>query len=225
MLFHPILRDALLFPGLPHPRAVVCLCPLQVLTEAAVSPRLPLASCLSVRLSLRTERLQEASFLPPPLLASTHAHPAAGCPPAPAAAATRGRVPPPCALREQAGSVGPSSLGAKALGVSKEEAFPDHSRSTPPGSLSWAPLPPCGEDGHRKPSVIPLAEPLVRDLFLGLSFCPCKPLLLPSLAIHSQVQAISARSRVDVPQRSSGGERREEEGGLVLSVQEGGDQG
>lgn len=98
MLFHPILRDALLFPGLPHPRAVVCLCPLQVLTEAAVSPRLPLASCLSVRLSLRTERLQEASFLPPPLLASTHAHPAAGCPPAPAAAATRGRVPPPCAL-------------------------------------------------------------------------------------------------------------------------------
>lgn len=225
MLFHPILRDALLFPGLPHPRAVVCLCPLQVLTEAAVSPRLPLASCLSVRLSLRTERLQEASFLPPPLLASTHAHPAAGCPPAPAAAATRGRVPPPCALREQAGSVVPSSLGAKALGVSKEEAFPDHSRSTPPGSLSWAPLPPCGEDGHRKPSVIPLAEPLVRDLFLGLSFCPCKPLLLPSLAIHSQVQAISARSRVDVPQRSSGGKRREEEGGLVLSVQEGGDQG
>lgn len=182
-----------------------------------MSPRLPLASCLSVRLSLRTERLQEASFLPPPLLASTHAHPAAGCPPAPAAAATRGRVPPPCALREQAGSVVPSSLGAKALGVGKEKAFPNHSRSTPLGSLSRAPLPPRGEDGRRKPTVIPLAEPLGRDLLPGLSFCPCKPLLPQSLAIHGQAQAIAARSRVE--------QWGKEEGGLLLSVQEGGAQG
>lgn len=183
-----------------------------------MSPRLPLASCLSVRLSLRTERLQEASFLPPPLLASTHAHPAAGCPPAPAAAATRGRVPPPCALPKQAGSVVPSSLGAKALGVGKEKAFPNHSRSTPLGSLSRAPLPPRGEDGRRKPTVIPLAEPLGRDLLPGLSFCPCKPLLPQSLAIHGQAQAIAARSRVE--------QWGKEEGGLLLlSVQEGGAQG
>lgn len=74
-----------------HPGVLGCLYPLQVLTEAAMSPGLPLASCLSVRLSLRTERLQEASFLPPPLLASTHAHhPAAGCPSVPAASCHQG---------------------------------------------------------------------------------------------------------------------------------------
>lgn len=85
MLLHPILGDS---PS--HPRAIGCLCPFQVLTEAAMSPRLPLVSCLSVRLSLRTERLQEASFLPPPLLASTHAHPTAGCPSVPAASCHQG---------------------------------------------------------------------------------------------------------------------------------------
>lgn len=46
------------------------------------------ASCqLSVCLSLRLRRLQEASFLPPPLRAATHAHPAARRAPA----AARGR--------------------------------------------------------------------------------------------------------------------------------------
>lgn len=85
MLLHPILGDP---PS--YPRAIGCLYSLQVLTEAAMSPRLPLVSCLSVRLSLRTERFQEASFLPPPLLASTHAHPTAGCPSVPAASCHQG---------------------------------------------------------------------------------------------------------------------------------------
>lgn len=126
MLLHPIL-GALPFPGLPHPRAIGCLCPLQVLTEAAVSPRLPLASCLSVRLSLRTERLQEASFLPPPLLASTHAHPAAGCPPASAAAAARGRVRPPCAPKNKLVLSCHSSWVSR--GWTRDKAFPDHPSS------------------------------------------------------------------------------------------------
>lgn len=58
----------------PHPRAIGCLYPFQVLTEAAMFPRLPLVSCLSVRLSLRTERLQEASFLPPSAPPGFHPH-------------------------------------------------------------------------------------------------------------------------------------------------------
>lgn len=44
MLFTPSLE----VPS--HPRAIGCLCPFQVLTEAAMSPRLPLVSCQSVYL-------------------------------------------------------------------------------------------------------------------------------------------------------------------------------
>lgn len=68
--------------------------PIQVLTEAAVSPWLPLTSCLSVCWSVLEGEEASGSQLPPS--APPHCHPrtpAACCPPAPAAA-TRGQVPP-----------------------------------------------------------------------------------------------------------------------------------
>lgn len=106
------------FQGFPTTGPLDVCAHFKYLLKQLCPPRVPPASCLSVRLSLRTERLQEASFLPPPLLASTHAHPAAGCPPAPAAATSRGR----CILpvpEEEAGAALTSLLGAKALGMGK----------------------------------------------------------------------------------------------------------
>lgn len=83
--------------GSHHPRATEHLLPLPPVLDLPKQLRLPgcllPAVCLSVGLSLRLRKLQEASFLPPPLLAATHARPAACCPPT----ATRGRVPPACA--------------------------------------------------------------------------------------------------------------------------------
>lgn len=123
----------------PQPGAPGLLPAPQVLTRR-LCPQAPLASCLPVcRCVSGLGRPQEARFLPPPLLAATHAHPAAYC--------------------HQRASGLPPLTPRPSLSTPWPQPGPDHClpcRASPPGSGRLLPLPACwGKRGRPPPQAAP----------------------------------------------------------------------